>query len=266
MSHRRRGSQARRPPQPRRAASTSWWKRRPAIWVGSIVTAFVIAIITAFGTGIGQSLFSDAFHHSSATSATNAGPSSCDLTALPKPSAVSHAQASDPLMYKVVSTDTQAGDGTAIGHEIYGNGNGNGWIQQVFQATGNRVDEVSAIISTHETPSQPLAIVFQIRTLDNRIVGTIDGRYDGSTDNKDFGNFFKEPVPLIPGTLYVLRVINDSPQNIFIYTHIADGAQYVPYRVPACEYNSADAGPENHTLQTNLGIEVISGFIKARDA
>jgi hypothetical protein len=169
-------------------------------------------------------------------------------------------------MYKVVSTETQTSDGTAIAHQIYGSGNGDGWIQQVFLATRNQIGEVSAIISTRETPSQPLAISFQIRTLDNKVVGMINGRYDGSTNNKDFGNSFNKPISVIPGRLYALRVINESPQPIFIYTHIADRQQYVPYRIPACEHESADGGPEDYTMQTNLGIEVISGFIQAPGA
>ncbi len=247
MARKRRAPQKKRPQQPRRPVRTSWWNR-PVLWLWSIVAAGVLAIATAFGTGFGQRLFSEAFPPppSSSASAANAGPSSCNFAV----------QARDPLLYKVVSTETKTGDGTAIAHEIYGNGNGNGWIQQVFLATRNQIGEVSAIISTHETPSQPLAIVFQISTLDNRIVGTINGRYDGSTNNKDFGNFFHKPISLIPGRLYVLRVINVSPQPVFVYTHIADRPQYVPYRIPACEHNSADGGPEDYTMQTNLGIEV----------
>jgi hypothetical protein len=51
----------RRPP-PRKDKS-SWWKR-PLVWLGSIVGALIIAISTAFGTGIGQRLYSAAFSHS----------------------------------------------------------------------------------------------------------------------------------------------------------------------------------------------------------
>jgi len=40
--------------------------RRSLIWVGTIVTAFVVAIATAFGTGVGQDLFRTIFSsHSS---------------------------------------------------------------------------------------------------------------------------------------------------------------------------------------------------------
>lgn len=52
-SHRRSQSRSRRAP---------WW-RSPLLWIGSVVSALVIAIATAFGTGFGQDLWSSTFGH-----------------------------------------------------------------------------------------------------------------------------------------------------------------------------------------------------------
>lgn len=184
---------------------------------------------------------------------------SCDTSTLLSPPAVTPDEASSPLIYKVVSTPTRPGDQTAVAHEIYPSG----WIQQVFLATRSNIATVSAIISTQFRPQPDIIITFQIRTLTGRIIRSIDAKYDGSTNNKDFGNSVGSPLPIKPGDLYVLRVINNSPKSIYIYAHYYDRAQVVPYEVPACAYNSGDGGPQYFTMQDNRGIQVLSGFIES---
>lgn len=58
------GSQNRQRRPPRQPVKSPWWKR-PLVWAGSVIGALVIAIATAFGTGIGQDLFSALFRSSS---------------------------------------------------------------------------------------------------------------------------------------------------------------------------------------------------------
>jgi hypothetical protein len=195
-----------------------------------------------------------------ASAAGKIPPSSCDLENLPKLPTISSGEAASPLMYKVVSTDTTANDGSAISHQIYGHG----WIQQVFLATQDRIAEVSAIIDAQVRSNHPLSIIFQIRTLDDQVIGSIDATYDGSTNNRDFGNFFKMPVSLEKGHLYVLRVINnnDTDRIIAIYTHRLDGAQTVPYKIAGCEYDSFDAPGRLFPMQDSEGPQVLSGFIQ----
>lgn len=57
--------------QPKTPARAPWWKR-PLVWFGTVVGAFVIAIATAFGTGIGQDLFSAASSSGPAASSSGA--------------------------------------------------------------------------------------------------------------------------------------------------------------------------------------------------
>jgi hypothetical protein len=56
-----------RPPGHRRSKPKShrvpWW-RHPLLWVGSVASALVIAMATAFGTGVGQDLWASASEHS----------------------------------------------------------------------------------------------------------------------------------------------------------------------------------------------------------
>jgi hypothetical protein len=189
--------------------------------------------------------------------------SSCSPSALQNPPAISPAQAASPLMYKVVSTDTQADDHTAVSHQLYGHG----WIQQVFLATADSVAEVSAIIDAQVPPRGPLSVIFQIRTMQGQVLGTIHAAYDGSANNRDFGNFFRRPVPLSKGHLYVLRVINNNPQAVIaIYTHYLDSAQTVPYHIAACEYDSFDGPGRAFPMQDNRGEQVLSGFIQVPGA
>jgi len=182
------------------------------------------------------------------------------LSNLPGAPAISPAEKASPLLYKVVSTDTKANDGSAVSHQIYGHG----WVQQVFLATQNRIAEVSAIIDAQVQPGHPLSVVFQIRTLEDQVIGTISGTYDGSTNNRDFGNFFSKPVPIKKGQLYVLRVINnnDTDRVIAIYAHRLDGAQTVPYHIAACEYDSFDGPGRLFAMQDEEGAQVLSGFIQ----
>jgi hypothetical protein len=60
MSRKRRRTPQRQPkPRTRQPANAPWWKR-PLVWIGTVAGALVIAIVTAFGSGIGQTLFSAA--------------------------------------------------------------------------------------------------------------------------------------------------------------------------------------------------------------
>jgi hypothetical protein len=227
--------------------------RRSVILRSVSAAALILLILVFLDWPLGKS-------KTGASVAGKSSPSSCDLENLPKLPIISSVEATSPLMYKVVSTDTTANDGSAISHQIYGHG----WIQQVFLATQNRLAEVSAIIDAQVKSNHPLSIIFQIRTLNDQVIGSIDATYDGSTNNRDFGNFFRQPVSVEKGQLYVLRVINnnDTDRIIAIYAHRLDGAQTVPYKIAGCEYDSFDAPGRLFPMQDSEGPQVLSGFIQ----
>jgi len=59
MTRTRHRSPNRQRPRSGRQSNTSrvpWWRRPPLAWAGGIATTLVVAIVTAFGTNIGQSL------------------------------------------------------------------------------------------------------------------------------------------------------------------------------------------------------------------
>ena len=95
---------------------------------------------------------------------------------------------------------------------------------------------VSVILSTNGTPVRPMPIAIQISTLHNRTVASARRAYNGSTKDGDFDVRF-EDVHLRTGHVYILRVANNSPGKIFVYTHYLDRTQVVPLSAAACEYN-----------------------------
>jgi hypothetical protein len=66
----KRTSSRRRPDPPK---PSPWWKR-PLVWVGGLASALVVAAAVAFGTGLGQSLFSIVNGASSGPAAAASGP------------------------------------------------------------------------------------------------------------------------------------------------------------------------------------------------
>ena len=97
---------------------------------------------------------------------------------------VTPAMAAAPLMYGVRSTDTVAGDNTAVAHQIFAGG----WMQQVFLATGTQLVNASGA----------------------HTLGTASAVYDGSTNNAELHAVFPKPIPLKRGSVYALRVVNES--------------------------------------------------------
>ena len=134
--------------------------RRSVILRSVSAAALILLILVFLDWPLGKS-------RTGASVAGKSSPSSCDLENLPKLPIISSVEATSPLIYKVVSTDTTANDGSAISHQIYGHG----WIQQVFLATQNRIAEVSAIIDAQVKSNHPLSIIFQIRTLNDQLSG-----------------------------------------------------------------------------------------------
>lgn len=184
--------------------------------------------------------------------------SSCRPAKLPESQLVTREQAGSPRMYAVASRGTLPGDASAIAHGILPHG----WIQQAFLATKNQVTEVSVILSTDGPPPRSMPIGVQIRTLHDRAVSSAERDYNGSTDNADFNVRFKN-VHLSASAVYILRVVNYSQKEIFIYTHYLDKDQLVPFHAAACEYNSGDdAGHQIALHDASPAIQVLSGFIK----
>ena len=59
-----------------------------------------------------------------------AAQNSCNLAKLNPPPPVTPSMAKVPLMYAIRSTDSVAGDHTAVAHSVFADG----WMQQVFLA------------------------------------------------------------------------------------------------------------------------------------
>ena len=137
-----------------------------------------------------------------------------------------------------------------------------GWLQQVFLATAGRISVVSAVISTHKRPKDPLSVAFQIRTLSDHLVGSSVSKFDGSTDNSNLYAPFGSPLRLRVGALYVLRIANTSQRKIYVYVHRLDGGQVIPYRIAACEFNPLNSPTRQLlVLKNRLGMQVLSGRI-----
>jgi hypothetical protein len=79
MSRKRRSTSARPRPAKRPPVKVPWWKR-PLVWVGSVLSALALGVAGAFGSGLGQSLFSTAAGQQPSQSDTAASP---DAAALP---------------------------------------------------------------------------------------------------------------------------------------------------------------------------------------
>jgi hypothetical protein len=191
-----------------------------------------------------------------------AAPSSCDLNSLPTPPAVTKAMAASPLMYAIRSTDTVAGDKTAVAHEIFAHG----WMQQVFIATRLQIADVSAVISLNLPSFKPFLIKFELRNSGGAVIGSASAHYDGSTNNTELHATFPKPISLKRGRVYALRVINESNLTVAMYTHVLndDPALTAPYPVPVCAYDSADGGPKAIPILDNNGTyQVLSGAISA---
>lgn len=58
MSSKRRSGTAKRTTSRKQPPSRSPWWKRPLVWVGGVATALAVGAAAAFGTGLGQSLFS----------------------------------------------------------------------------------------------------------------------------------------------------------------------------------------------------------------
>ena len=67
---------------------------------------------------------------------------------------------------------------------------------------------------------------------------------------------------MVPGNLYILRVINASARMVYVYVHRLDRTEAIPYRVPACEYSPMNGPLRQLTvLKNELGPQVLSGDI-----
>ncbi len=183
--------------------------------------------------------------------------SSCQSATLPESQTVTRKETESRQMYAVTSKWTLAGDGSAIAHGILAHG----WVQQAFLATKNHVTRVSVILSADGTPARPMPIVIQIRTIRGSTVASAGRAYNGATNNGSFDVRF-ENVHLRTGHVYILRVTNNSPKRIFVYTHYLDRAQMVPLTAAACEYNSGDDAGHQIVLHAAFpAIQVLSGLI-----
>ena len=74
MSRKRRSAAAKQRRSPRPQAKTPWWKRPPVIWTGGVVSALILGAAGAFGSGLGQSLFSGAAGQLESSSSVTASP------------------------------------------------------------------------------------------------------------------------------------------------------------------------------------------------
>lgn len=187
-----------------------------------------------------------------------AAPNSCDLNSLSSPPAVTKVMAASPLMYSIRSTDTVAGDRTAVAHEIFAHG----WMQQVFLATRLQIADVSAVISLNLPSFRPFLVKFELRNSGGAIIGSTSVHYDGSSNNTELHATFPKPISLQLGRLYALRVINESNLTVAMYAHVHndDPALTAPYPIPVCAYDSADGGPKAVPILDNNGTyQLLSG-------
>jgi hypothetical protein len=197
-----------------------------------------------------------------------AAQNSCDLTNLSAPPPVTAAIAAIPVMYAVRSTDSVAGDGTAVAHEIFGGG----WMQQVFLATRNQIADASVVVSLNLPSFKPFPVRFEIITTGGNVVGSTTATYDGRTNNVELHARFAPPVPVRQGSLYALRVTNESASTngsgltIAIYAHALnkDPVLNAPYPVPVCAHGSGDRGANSvPILDTDGTYQLLSGSIWA---
>ena len=198
-----------------------------------------------------------------------AAQNSCDLTNLSAPPRVTAAMAQVPVMYAIRSTDSIAGDHTAVAHQIFGGG----WMQQVFLATKNQIADVSVIVSLNLLSFKPFPVKFEIlRATGGTVIGRATATYDGSTNNTELHARFATPVQVRRGSLYALRVTNESALSngssltIAIYAHVLnnDPALNAPYPIPVCAHGSVDGGPNSiPILDINGTYQMLSGSIWA---
>ena len=171
-------------------------------------------------------------------------------------------------MYAIRSTDSVDGDRTAVAHQIFGGG----WMQQVFLATRNQVADVSAVVSLNLPSFKPFPVRFEIRTTKGTVIGSTTATYDRGANNIELHARFTPPVPVRPGSLYALRVINESAVTngsgltIAVYAHVLnkDPALNAPYPIPVCAQGSVDGGPKAiPILDTDGTYQLLSGSIWA---
>jgi hypothetical protein len=183
-----------------------------------------------------------------------AAQNSCDLANLSSPPPVTPTVAEIPVMYAIRSTDSVDGDHTAVAHQIFGGG----WMQQVFLATRNQVADVSAVVSLNLPSFRPFPVRFEIRTAEGTVIGSTTATYDRAANNIELHARFTPPVPVRPGSLYALRVINESVVTngsgltTAIYAHVLnkDPALNVPYPIPVCAQGMAGRTPFRSSTPT----------------
>jgi hypothetical protein len=197
-----------------------------------------------------------------------AAQNSCNLAKLNPPPPVTPSMAKVPLMYAIRSTDSVAGDHTAVAHSVFADG----WMQQVFLATGNHVADASAVVSLNLPSFKPFPVKFEILTTAGTVIGSATATYDGKTNNAELHARFAVPVPVRQGSLYALRVTNESALatgsgfTIAIYAHVLnnDPMLNAPYAIPACAHGTGDGGANSvPILDNDDSYQVLSGSIWA---